>query len=317
MTIDADERARQAAAALHEAVADTRLHLMEAGVPAARAPRRVRSAPRPGWAALAGALSALVVLLGLFATRDALFAPDTATPPPGTLGIVVPPGEEATTTTAAPSTTTTPATSTTSGEVTTTTQPTTTSTLDVLPPMLAVTFPSEGQVFTEKVVRFEGVTEPGAKVTAGPYEAEVDAAGEWSIVLVLSPGDNLARFTAVDAAGNVAEAVVSVRYEVPVDEPTTTTTTTPPEDPAPFVANFTWGECELDPPYDEYYGTGEPGTTVTVVSEFGEGVTEVGADGAWYLKVFFPDAPFDDPFLVKVKDSLGRQETFEFVRLSV
>ncbi len=313
MSIDLDDRARRAAAAVHEAVGEARLHLMEEGVPAARAPRTLRSAPRPGWAALAGALSALVVLAGLLVTRDALFAPDTATPPPGTLGLTVPPVDDPTTTTEP--TTTSPARETTTTGATTTTTEATTTTLDLLPPALVVTSPSDGHVFTEKVVRFEGVTEPGATVMAGPYEAEVDADGRWSIVLVLSPGDNRARFTATDAAGNESEATVTVRYEPPATEPTTTTSTVADE-PAPFVANFTWGECNLDPPYDEYYGTGEPGTSVTVTSEFGEGVTEVGADGTWYVKVFFPTAPFDDPFLVKVRDSLGRQETFEFVRVS-
>ncbi len=303
-----DDRARRAAAAVHQAVAESRLHLMEAGIPALRRPRQWPSGT--GRAVLAGAVTALVVFAGLLTARDALFAPDTATPPPTTFGLPSPPDEP----TGAPTTTATPPTSVTS--TTATTAPsTTTTTLDLLPPMLAVTAPADGSVLTEKVVRFEGITEPGATVKAGPYEADVDAEGNWSLVLVLSPGDNLARFTAVDAAGNEAEATVTVRYEPPAPE-TTTTTTKPAEDPAPFVANYTWGTCPLVPPYDEYYGTGEPGTKVVVTSAYGEGSTMVGEDGTWYVKVFFPEAPLDEPFSVILEDTLGRKAVFEFTYVS-
>jgi hypothetical protein len=118
---------------------------------------------------------------------------------------------------------------------------------------------------------------------------------------------NTATFVAVDEAGNEASATVAPVYEPPV------TTTKPKGEVAAFKAYFTFGECAEKPPYDVYYGKGEPGTTVKVISEFGAGETTVGANGDWELRVEFPSAPLGKVFSVKVKDSLGRHQYFEFV----
>lgn len=182
--------------------------------------------------------------------------------------------------------------------------------VDITPPGLIITHPSDGAELVESTVSFAGATEPGAVVFAGQYEAEVDADGRWEIVLILQEGANRAVFRAVDAAGNESEATLTV-YFVP---PTTTekTTTTTSGELGAFDANFTWGVCSIDPPYDEYYGTGQPGSEVRVESEYGSGTTVVESDGSWYVKVVFPEAPPGVPFLVTVKDQYGRQETFEF-----
>lgn len=83
------------------------------------------------------------------------------------------------------------------------------------PPRLAVTRPADGARVGERVLRFTGETEPGAAVASGPYAATVGPDGRWSIVLVLSPGPNVARFTATDAAGNASTASVRVVYDPP------------------------------------------------------------------------------------------------------
>ena len=67
------------------------------------------------------------------------------------------------------------------------------------------------------------------------------------------------------------------------------------------------------PPYDVYFGKGEPGSEVSVTSEYGSGATTVNAKGEWELRVDFPGAPKGTIFAVKVKDSLGRSKIFEFV----
>ena len=72
---------------------------------------------------------------------------------------------------------------------------------DTTPPGIQILHPEEGQVFETKKVVFEGTTEPGARVFAGEYEADVDDAGNWRIVLFLSPGSNQATLRAKDAAG--------------------------------------------------------------------------------------------------------------------
>jgi hypothetical protein len=149
-------------------------------------------------------------------------------------------------------------------------------------------------------------------VYAGEYEATVDGIGKWEIVLVLFEGANNAIFRAIDAAGNVGEASVTVYYVSPTTTIATTTTIKDGE-LAPFEAHFTFGECNLDPPYDEYYGKGQPGSAVSVESDYGFGSTVVNGEGNWYVKVFFPEAPTGVPFLVKVTDQYSRSATFEFV----
>lgn len=290
--IDLDSRARSASEAMRRSVAEADLALTE---PPTIRVRPVRSMS-PAWAMAAGAVTALVLLLGVWSIRPTIVADDL----------------EST------SATTVVATTTTAELVTTTTRPTTASTaapvapppsvaVDGTPPPISITDPNDGQVFEQTHVTFAGKTEPGARVFGGPYEAKVDADGNWSIVLILSEGSNRATFTAVDDAGNEASASVTAIYQP-------STTTQPPKepskDPAPFVAHAARLESSESPPFDEYYGTGEPGSTVKVLSEWGSGNTVVGADGSWYLKVFFPEAPAGVTFDVKVKDSLGRYEYF-------
>ena len=186
---------------------------------------------------------------------------------------------------------------------------TTTLAVDEVPPALAITHPENGATVTDKSMQFEGTTEPGAVVAAGPYLAEVGEDGRWSIVLLLNPGGNLASFTATDAAGNVSQASVSVTYKPP--EP-------PKEDPptVEFTAHNKWGSCSEFPPYDEYYGTGKPGTKVNVVSAYGSGSTTVAGNGEWYVKVFFEAAPYGKTFEVKAKDAFGHKVFFEFTNLA-
>lgn len=178
---------------------------------------------------------------------------------------------------------------------------------DIEPPFITITSPEDGAVFEEKVIRFEGETEPGARVTAGPYEAAVTSEGGWSITLVLSPGGNGATFTATDQAGNSSTARITVYYE-------------PPEEPKPppefeFTAFNTFGSCSEDPPYDIYYGTAAPEAKITVTSEYGSGSVYADAEGNWEIKVFFPEAPFEKTFLVTVKDGMGHSKKFEMVSL--
>jgi len=231
----------------------------------------------------------------------------TTVAPTETVAPVRTPREDPPNVVALPTTTSTSAVPTTTVEPTTTTTTTTTLPPDTEPPIIVITFPESRQRFTEKNVTFEGTTEPGATVMAGDYAADVDREGHWQIRLVLSPGRNRATFTATDAAGNTAQASVVVFYDV-VDEP--------PDDTAEFTANAKFGSSEATPPYDVYFGRGEPGSTVTVSSEYGGGVTAVGDGGEWEIKVFFPEAPFGDGFLVSVADDLGRSKNFEFVSYS-
>lgn len=186
----------------------------------------------------------------------------------------------------------------------------TTTATDLEPPPIVITSPEEGAEFDTKTITFAGTSEPAATVASGRWEADVEENGDWSIVLVLSEGSNVARFTASDAAGNEATASITVFY-VPKEAPTTTTTIK--KELAKFSAKATFGSCAETPPYDIYYGTGEPGSTVHITSDYGSASVEVNAKGQWETKVIFENAPADKTFVVTVKDDLGRKKQFEFI----
>ncbi|MCB1246166.1 MAG: hypothetical protein KDB69_02745 [Acidimicrobiia bacterium] len=108
-----------------------------------------------------------------------------------------------------------------------TTPPTTTTKpKDTTPPALKITSPEDGATVTDRVVTFRGTTEPGAEVYSGPYEANVDEDGAWSIKLVVDVGGATARITAEDAAGNTTTESITVEYEAPAPPPPPSATTT-------------------------------------------------------------------------------------------
>ncbi len=166
---------------------------------------------------------------------------------------------------------------------------------DTTPPPLEVLFPESGQHFEKDVIAFEGTTEPGATVSAGSYEADVDHDGNWRIVLVLSPGGNPVKFKASDAAGNVTEKTL----EVYLDEQ---------EAGHEFTAHQKWETVDGQPAKNKYYGTGTPGTTVWVGSEHGAGSATIGEGGEWAFYVEFPGAPCNDTFPVVVESGEHRVE---------
>jgi hypothetical protein len=201
--------------------------------------------------------------------------------------------------------------------------------LDTTPPDLQILHPVDGQVFESKEVVFEGITEPGARVFAGDYEADVNDSGGWRIVLFLSPGTNHATIRAKDEAGNVSEDSVTVifeRPEEPREEDKPKHEDEPKEEAPPkedheeeekaweFSAQQVYGECSENPPYDVFHGTGKPGSVIRVLSEYGSGEAEVNDDGVWELRVYFEGAPVGQGILVKVVDEFDHVKKFEFTR---
>ena len=98
---------------------------------------------------------------------------------------------------------------------------------DTTPPPLKITNPKDGATVSDRVVEIEGTTEPGAKVFIGPYDADVDAGGDWAIDVVLAAGPNGAVVTARDSAGNESQKRVVINYDAPTTTTTKATTTTP------------------------------------------------------------------------------------------
>ena len=203
---------------------------------------------------------------------------------------------------------------------------TTTTTLDESPPEIVVLHPVDGQVFERKEVVFEGETEPGARVFAGDYEADVSETGAWRIVLFLYPGENNVKFKAVDSAGNVGSTSVAVVMESPEKPKTEPPKEEKPKEEPPkeekpkeepreweFSAKQLFGECSENPPYDVFHGTGKPGSLIFIESDHGGGVAEVGEKGGWEIKVVFETAPVGEVFAVYVTDEFGHKKIFEFI----
>ncbi len=195
--------------------------------------------------------------------------------------------------------------------------------MDTTPPAIQILHPAEGQVFETKKVVFEGTSEPGARVFAGEHEADVNDAGNWRIVLILSPGTNHVTLRAKDAAGDVGEDSVTVVFkpvEEPKDgqEPPKDHEEQPPKDGGggevnwEFVAHQAYGQCAESPPFDVFYGKGKPGSVIHVVSEYGSGEAEVNGDGGWELRVYFEGSPIGQGIQVRVYDQFDHQQTFEF-----
>lgn len=298
MSRDLDARVRLAATNLKAAMETADLTAVAPGTATRRRPPFFVLRP-----ALIAGLLVISSAVGVALMRD-------SSPPP-----LIPATTTTTSvpTTLAPTTTTVPATTTSVYVVPAPTTATKAAPVpDTEPPYLEISSPDEGAELEEKTVTFEGVTEPGARVFAGKYEADVDSAGNWHIVLILNEGSNVARFLARDAAGNESQAAVTVHYVV---ETPTTTTTDVEKELAEFSAFSQFGSCSETPPYDVYYGKGEPGSVVEITSEYGSASVEVGADGKWEKKVIFESAPADKPFVVGVSDEFGRKAEFEFVYL--
>lgn len=189
--------------------------------------------------------------------------------------------------------------------------------VDLEPPLLELFSPSDGEHLEATIVTFSGGTEPGATVLAsGKYPATVDSAGLWRVDLVLAPGANGVVFLATDTAGNTSEMRVTVHLDVEkpaVEEPKKTTTTTVVV--WQFKASQKYGSCSEPVPYDVFSGKAKPGTVVEVLSPYGSGTAEVNEDGAWSIRVEFPEAPFNKQFTITVKDHTGSKKTFPFVSL--
>lgn len=302
-----DTLARSAADAVHESVADLPMSSTPVGAAAttAAAWRMVRYATAGAAAGIAVVAALIVAVPEQDPVTIETTVTTTAAPPSTTMAPV--------TTTVPPVTTTVPAPIEELPVVPPAAEPTSTTTTteaDITPPVLKVSSPTDGEHFEAEVITFAGITEPGAKVTAsGKYAASVASNGDWVIDLVLAPGANGVVFTAADAAGNVAQARLTVYLDVPKE----TTTTTKAEKGWEFSAFQKYGSCSEPIPYDEFSGTGKPGSTISVTSEYGSSSTVVNEDGTYWLRVEFPGAPFGTIFPVKVKDEFGNKKVFEFV----
>jgi hypothetical protein len=160
-----------------------------------------------------------------------------------------------------------------------------------------------------KVV-FQGTGAPGSKVTAsadyGSADTVVSGSGHWELKLMMS---------GVPAQTNVGIRVADAASGTTKDFSVTTSAA-----PAPkhhFKAHAAYEDCDETPPYNEYWGTAAPGSTVTISSPYGGAQVSVGESGAWSARVEFPSAPVGEKFQVSLTNSQdGHSFTFGFMRIA-
>ncbi len=206
---------------------------------------------------------------------------------------------------------------------------------DADPPRFEILHPVDGQVFEQKEVVFEGTAEPGARVFAGDYEADVRDDGSWRIVLWLQEGRNVATLEAIDEAGNVSTDSVTVTLEAPPkdevgdkdhsdDESDKPNGEEPKEEPkeeepkeearVEFTIDQAKRASDSAEPYEVFFGTGSPGLVIELISPYGDKRVEVGESGKWEAKLVFHDVPAGKTFEIVVETSEGHRKVFTFTR---
>jgi hypothetical protein len=168
---------------------------------------------------------------------------------------------------------------------------------DTTPPKLTITNPTDGAHFGEKKLTYTGMTEPGARVFAGEWEADVFDSGEWHIVLVLSAGKNVTTFTAKDQAGNRTKATVTAYLDA--TDPTDQT----------FSAHQKYGTNSE--PWEKFSGTAAPGTKIELISKYGN--ARMVTDGReWFLKLHFEGLTAATTIPIVLETSTGERMEFTF-----
>lgn len=89
--------------------------------------------------------------------------------------------------------------------------------LDDTPPSVVIESPEDGESVETSVIAVTGWTEPGVSLVINGMVVSVEADGSFSCNILLTEGDNHIVATATDAAGNSANASVTVTCEAAYD----------------------------------------------------------------------------------------------------
>lgn len=179
---------------------------------------------------------------------------------------------------------------------------------------LVVLSPADGAELDDPRVTFAGEVTPGAKVTVGPYRANVTDDGRWSIGLVADEGSNTVTFHATSPDGQKASRTITVTYTAP--EPTKTT---PPADEPTGTWTANQKHAEIHAPFTNlYWGTAPAGQKVKVLSDHGYGITTARADGTWDLEVTFtpPHGTTTFPVTAKLWDHPETSTTMQLTTVN-
>lgn len=80
----------------------------------------------------------------------------------------------------------------------------------------------------------------------------------------------------------------------------------------PVTVQHAYNSCNLDPPYDDLWGTAPAGTTIGIYSPYGSKELTVGESGSWEKRLYFEGAPHGTPFTVTVKVNGSVHTTYQF-----
>lgn len=157
-----------------------------------------------------------------------------------------------------------------------------------------------------KVV-FHGTGTPGSVVRLGSdfgvAEVVVGEKGKWETHLRLYEVP-AGRTVGIRATNTASEQV----FEFSVTKPETVT--------YDFTANAAFTICDTNPPFNEYWGTATPGSTISISSPYGSKNVTAGELGKWDARIEYPDAPYGVWFDVTITSSKdGGTKVFEFKRV--
>jgi hypothetical protein len=139
---------------------------------------------------------------------------------------------------------------------------------------------------------------PGSVVIAatefGSADAVVNSKGKWEMLLKMYEVPN-GTTVGVRVTNKSSESVYEFGLVRPASEPR----------PVDFTAQAAFVECDSTPPFNEYWGTSTAGAKITISSDFGGKQVVSNGDGHWEARVEFPEAPFNETFMVTVTSSKG------------
>ncbi|NND85570.1 MAG: hypothetical protein HKN46_10525, partial [Acidimicrobiia bacterium] len=153
---------------------------------------------------------------------------------------------------------------------------------------VAITSPPDGtEILEGESVLVTGEFAGDVTIYVNGIQAAVDGS-QWSAVVPLSAGWNLIKAKAYVGDVKVAYDAIEVHLgEVIV---------------VPFTVTQMYGECELDPPYETFYGTATPNGKVWIQSPYGEKTVYADAAGNWEATIYFEGVPSGKTFEISVKD---------------
>jgi hypothetical protein len=157
--------------------------------------------------------------------------------------------------------------------------------------------------------RYNGTAQPGSVVTAtSPYGTNTTTVGEngnWTLRIDMHDVPAGTTFQ-IKLTNTASDAIKKFTVETPT-APTT----------VEFTANAALTTSSSTPPFNEYWGTAQPGTVIVISSPYGGAERVAGEAGGWDARIEFPGAPIGETFVVKVKSvATGQVKEFSFTAVA-